>query len=165
LLSDYVGDGGMSDIGACYLFRLDPRSAEIRAVVTDMVRPNGLAFSPDEKILYVADSGMSHTPDGPHHIKAFDVHADGTLAGASVFAVIDPGLSDGLRVDADGNVWTSAGDGVHCLAPDGELIGKVRLPEAATNLVFGGADRNQLFITGITSLYCVTLGARGAQRP
>ena len=165
LLSEYVGDGGKSDIGACYVFRVDPRSGDIRAVITDMMRPNGLAFSPDERILYVADSGKSHTPDGPHHIKAFDVKADGTLGGARVFAVIEPGCSDGFRVDADGNVWTSAGDGVHCIAPDGEVIGKVKLPESVTNLTFGGPERNQLFVTGITSLYCMTVGARGALRP
>jgi len=165
LLSEYVGDGGKSEIDACYAFRVDPRTREVRAVITDMMRPNGLAFSPDEKILYVADSGKSHTPDGPHHIKAFDVKPDGSLAGARIFAVIDPGLSDGLRVDADGNVWTSAGDGVHCIAPDGEVIGKIRLPEAATNLAFGGPGRGHLFVTGITSLYRIATGARGAQRP
>ena len=89
---------------------------------------------------------------------------DGSLSGARVFAVIDPGLSDGLRVDADGNVWTSAGDGVHCIAPNGEVIGKVKLPESATNLTFGGSERNQLFITGITALYRIATGARGAER-
>ncbi len=165
LLSEYVGDGGKSDIGACYVFRVDPRSREVRAVVTDMMRPNGLAFSPDERILYVADSGRSHDPNAPHHIKAFDVRPDGTLAGARVFAEIEPGVSDGFRVEVDGNVWTSAGDGVHCMAPDGEVLGKIRLPEAATNMTFGGPGSNRLFITGITSLYAIAVGARGAQRP
>lgn len=165
LLSEYVGDGGKSEIGACCVFRLDLCTGELRAAVSDMMRPNGLAFSPDEAVLYVADSGRSHTPDGPHHIKAFDVRPDGSLANARVLAEIEPGSPDGFRVDADGNVWTSAGDGVHCIAPDGKIIGKLRLPEQATNLTFGGADRSALFVTGITSLYRIDTGAKGALRP
>jgi gluconolactonase len=130
-----------------------------------MVKPNGLAFSPDERVLYVADSGASHDPDGPHHILAFDVGDDGSLRNRRVFAVIDAGIPDGFRVDVDGNVWTSAEDGVHCIAPDGELLGKIRVPETVANVAFGGPKRNRLFIAAASSLYAVYVGTRGAQAP
>ena len=129
-----------------------------------MVKPNGLAFSPDEKILYVADTGASHDPNGPHHILAWDVE-DKVLVRPRVFATISPGLSDGFRVDVQGHVWTSAGDGVHCYAPDGELIGKIRFPEVVSNLTFGGPKGNRMFVTTATCLYSVFVGQRGVQKP
>jgi gluconolactonase len=165
ILSDYTGDKAPSELGACNVFRLDPRSGELGVVCGDMVKPNGLAFSPDERILYVADSGGSHDPAGPHHILAFDLTAGGGLENRRVFATIDPGIPDGFRVDVDGNVWTSAEDGVHCLAPDGALIGKIRVPETVANVTFGGPKRNRLFIAATSSLYAVYVGTRGAQRP
>src|SRR3546814_591670 len=128
-------------------------------------KPNGLAFSPDEKILYVADTGASHDPEGPRHIRAFKVGAEGKLSGGEVFAVCDSGLFDGFRVDEDGNIWSSAGDGVHCFSPQGELLGKIRVPEAVSNVTFGGPKKNRLFITATTSLYAVTLNRRGVQWP
>jgi gluconolactonase len=131
-------------------------------VATDEIdKPNGLAFSPDERILYVADSGATHSPGGPHEIVAFDVAPDGKLSGRRSFAVIDPGVPDGFRVDVDGNIWTSAADGVHCITPDGELIGKILVPETVTNLTFGGPKRNRMFITAASSLYSVHVGTRG----
>jgi gluconolactonase len=172
ILSDYTGDKAPSEIGACNVYRIDPRAAEagrglasLSVVSGDMVKPNGLAFSPDERILYVADSGASHDLDGPHEIVAFDVTDDGALRNRRVFAVVEPGVPDGLRVDVDGNVWTSAADGVHCITPDGQLIGTVRVPETVTNLTFGGPKRNRLFITAGGSIYAVFVGTRGAQRP
>lgn len=165
ILSDFTGNKAPSEIGACHVFRLDPRSGELRSVCGDMAKPNGLAFSPDERVLYVADSGASHDLDGPHHILAFDVGDDGSLRNRRVFAVIDAGIPDGFRVDVDGNVWTSAEDGVHCIAPDGELIGKIGVPETVANLTFGGPKRNRLFIAAASSLYAVFVGTRGAQRP
>jgi gluconolactonase len=172
ILSDYTGDKAPSEIGACNVYRIDPRAAEagrglasLSVVSGDMVKPNGLAFSPDERILYVADSGASHDLDGPHEIVAFDVTDDGALRNRRVFAVVEPGVPDGLRVDVDGNVWTSAADGVHCITPDGQLIGTVRVPETVTNLTFGGSKRNRLFITAGGSIYAVFVGTRGAQRP
>ena len=165
ILSDFTGDKAPSEIGGCHVFRLDPRSGELRVACGDMVKPNGLAFSPDERTLYVADSGASHDLEGPHHIMAFDVAADGALRNRRVFAVIEPGIPDGFRVDVDGNVWTSAADGVHCLAPDGELLGTIRVPETVANVTFGGPKRNRLFIAAASSLYAVYVGTRGAQRP
>jgi gluconolactonase len=164
--SEYEGDAAPSEIGASHLYRLDPASGKAVAVGTDFVKPNGLAFSPDERQLYVADTGASHVPNGPRHIRRFAVSADGTrLAGGEVFAVCEKGLFDGFRVDMHGNLWSSAGDGVHCYAADGTLIGKIRVPEVVANVCFGGPKGNRLFICGTTSLYSVYLNTRGARRP
>lgn len=165
ILSDFTGNKAPSELGARHVFRLDPGTGELRSVCGDMAKPNGLAFSPDERILYVADSGASHDLEGPHHILAYDVGDDGSLRNRRVFAVIDAGIPDGFRVDVDGNVWTSAEDGVHCIAPDGELIGKILVPETVANVTFGGPKRNRLFIAAASSLYAVFVGTRGAQRP
>jgi gluconolactonase len=124
--------------------------------------PNGLAFAPDERRLFVSDTGATHFDDGPRHIRAFDVGADGALTGGEVFASSSAGLFDGFRFDSEGRLWTSAGDGVHCIDPDGTLLGKVRLGEEAANVVFGGPERDRLFITATTSLYAVRLAVRGA---
>jgi gluconolactonase len=138
---------------------------ELSIATSELVKPNGLAFSPDESILYIADSGVSHDPNGPHHIVAFDVVDGVRLVRPRVFATISPGVADGFRVDTEGNVWTTAGDGVHCYAPDGALLGKIHLPEVATNLTFGGPKRNRLFVTTASSLIAVYVGQRGAQWP
>ena len=162
IISDYEGDFADSEIGACHVYRIDP-SGKISIVANDFVKPNGLAFSPDEKLLYVADTGASHDPDGPRHIRRFTVGKNGKLTGGKEFAVCTAGLFDGFRVDTKGRVWTSAGDGVHCYDPDGTLIGKVKIPEIVANCVFGGAKRNRLFICGTTSLYSVMLTANGSK--
>ena len=165
ILSDYEGYKADSEIGANHVYRLDPESGQLDIVADDFDKPNGLAFSPDEKTLYVSDTGLSHTPDGPHHIRAFAVEGGDRLVGGAVFAEISPGVSDGFRLDTDGNVWTSAGDGIQCFAPDGTLLGKILIPETVSNCTFGGPRRNRLFITATTSLYAVYLNARGAQAP
>ena len=132
------------------------------AVATDFEKPNGIAFSPDEKLLYIADTGYSHGEHFPRHIRVFAVGADGkTLSGSRIFATSEVGLFDGLRIDIGGNVWSSSGDGVRCYAPDGTLIGRVRIPEVVANCCFGGPKRNRLFICGTTSLYSVFLNTRG----
>jgi gluconolactonase len=159
--SDYEGDAAQGEIGAQRVYRIDPGNGAIGVVADDFVQPNGLAFSPDESRLYIVDTGATHQPDGPHHVRRFSVNADGTLGGGAVFAVCPVGLYDGLRVDGHGNLWLSAGDGVHCHAPDGSLLGKVRIPETVANLCFGGAKRNRMFICGTTSLYAVYLNTRG----
>jgi gluconolactonase len=161
--SDYEGDASPNEIGAQRVYRVDPESGAISAVTNDFVQPNGLAFSPDESLLYIVDTGVSHQTDGPHHVRCFRVGADGTLSGGEVFAICPVGLYDGLRVDVHGNLWLSAGDGVHCHAPDGTLLGKVLIPETVANLCFGGAKRNRMFICGTTSLYSVYLNTRGAR--
>lgn len=165
ILSDYEGYKGESELGACHVFRLDAHSGKLTIVADSFVKPNGLAFSADESILYISDTGASHDPDGPHHIRAFDVGADATLSNGRVFATINPGVPDGFRVDTDGNIWTSAADGVHCYSPAGELLGKILVPETVANVTFGGPRRNRLFIAASTSLYSVSLGSNGIQTP
>ena len=165
IMSDYEGHKSEQEQKGCYVFRVDPATGTVSIVADDFVKPNGLAFSPDETILYIADSGVSHDPDGPHHIRAFDVSNGESLTGSRVFAEIDPGLPDGFRLDVDGNIWTSAFDGVHCYAPEGERLGKILIPEKVANLTFGGPKRNRMFITASTSLYAVYVGTNGVQRP
>ena len=161
--SDYEGDAAASEIGACHVYRLDPASGELEAVATDFAKPNGIAFSPDERRLYVVDTGRSHGAQFPKHMRVFDVAADGkSLSGGGVFADSEIGMFDGMRVDMHGNVWTSSGDGVRCYAADGTLLGMVKIPEVVANCCFGGAKRNRLFICGTTSLYSVYLNTRGA---
>jgi gluconolactonase len=164
-LVDYEGYRGESEIGANHVYRIDPTSGEVEAVAADYDKPNGIAFSPDESRLYVADTGASHTPDGPHHIRVHDVIGGTRLGPGKVFAVIEPGFADGFRFDELGNLWTSAGDGVQVFAPDGVLIGKVHVPEVVANLTFGGAAKNRLFICGTTSVYAAYVTVRGVQVP
>ena len=129
-----------------------------------MVRPNGLAFSPDEEYLYIADTGATHQANGPKHIRKFKVGGDGaTLSGGEVFADCQEGLFDGFRVDTEGRIWTSAGDGVHVYAPDGTLLGKFLVPEIVANVTFGGTKRNRLYICGTTSIYSLFTFATGCK--
>lgn len=165
IMSDYEGYKAAPEQDGCYVYRVDPESGEIGVAVDDFVKPNGLAFSPDESILYVADSGVSHDPEGPHHIRAFDVADGRKLTNSRVFAEISPGLPDGFRLDVHGNVWTSCQDGVLCYAPDGTLLGKVRIPTMVANLTFGGPRRNRLFVTATKSLYAVYVATTGVQTP
>ncbi|WP_457939200.1 SMP-30/gluconolactonase/LRE family protein [Mesorhizobium sp. 10J20-29] len=163
ILSDYEGMTAEPEIDGCHVYRVDPATGEVRRVADDFVKPNGLAFSVNEKTLYIADTGASHDPKGPRHIRKFGVGADGSLSGGEVFATCDNGLFDGFRVDRAGRIWSSAGDGVHCYDPDGTLIGKVRVPEVVANVTFGGPKLNRLFICGTTSLYSVLLPVNGAK--
>ena len=161
--SDYEGHKAESEIGACHVYRVDLATGACAIVADDFVRPNGLAFSPDERRLYIADTGASHVKDGPRHIRVFDVAEDSSLSGGDVFATCTVGAFDGFRCDDAGRIWTSAGDGVHCYDPDGSLIGKVRVPERVANVVFGGPKRNRLFICATTSLYSILLAVNGAK--
>ena len=164
IMSDYEGHKADPEQDGCYVYRVDPETGEIAVVADDFVKPNGLAFSPDESLLYIADSGLSHDPAGPHHIRVFEV--DGAALGnGRVFTEVSPGVPDGLRLDVEGNVWTSARDGIHCHAPDGTLLGRIKIPEMVANLTFGGPKRNRLFITATRSLYSVFVGVSGAQVP
>jgi gluconolactonase len=160
--SDEEGYQAESEIGACHVYRVDPDSGEVRIAADDFVMPNGLAFSVDERRLYVSDTGATKIEGGPAHIRVFDVGDDGSLSGGEVFATSTAGLFDGFRFDTDGRLWTSAGDGVHCLEPDGTLIGKIRLSEETANVVFGGPARDRLFMTATSSLYAVAVAVRGA---
>jgi gluconolactonase len=163
ILSDYEGQRADSDIGACHVYRVDPQTQEVACVADDLIKPNGLAFSPDERFLYIADTGASHAPDGPRHIRRFEMsNASNCFLGSSlIFAECTAGLFDGFRVDTQGRIWTSAADGVHAYSSEGELLGKIRLPEVVANLCFGGPKRNRLFICATSSIYSCHLTVTG----
>jgi gluconolactonase len=165
ILTDLEGWQGEQEYGGCYVFCFDPKSGELRVACDDFVKPNGIAFSPDEKTLYIADTGASHDAHGPRHIRAFDVGDNGKLGRSRVFATCNAGLFDGFRCDTEGRVWSSAGDGVHCYAPDGTMLGKILVPEVVANVCFGGAKKNRLYICGTTSLYAILTHVNGAQVP
>lgn len=165
IMSDYEGFKAEMEQEGCFVYRVDPLSGEIVVVVNDFVKPNGLAFSEDEKILYIADSGRSHDPEGPHHIRALSVSDTNTLSNSRVFCKVDPGLPDGFRVDIYGNVWTSCQNGVICFDRIGTALGKIKIPQMVSNLTFGGPRRNRLFITATKSVYAVYVATTGAQTP
>lgn len=160
--TDYEGDKSAPEIGGCHVYRVDQKSGNVDRVVSDMVRPNGLAFSPDEKYLYVVDTGATHKVNGPRHIRRFTVNGK-TLKGGEVFAECSAGLFDGFRVDTEGRIWTSTGEGVHVYDADGTLIGKILIPELVANVTFGGTKLNRLFICGTTSLYSMYTTATGSK--
>jgi gluconolactonase len=156
--SDYEGHRATSEIGACNVYRIDPTTGDVAVVADDFDRPNGLAFSLDESKLYIADTRRNH-------IRVFRVgDGAGPLGDGEVFAECTAGHFDGFRLDDTGRLWAGVGDGVHCFDPDGTLIGKMHLPEDASNLTFGGLSRNHLFITATTSLYSIRLNVNGALR-
>jgi gluconolactonase len=155
------------------VYRVDPKSGDVKVVVDDFVEPNGIAFSPDEKKLYVIDTGFTDGPDNPSHIRVFDLDVGaGKLSNGKVFAEMPkPSITDGMRCDTEGRVWCSVGwgdpneDGMRCYTADGDLLGKIHIPETVANLCFGGQQRNRLYICGSTSLYAVYTGVQGAMKP
>lgn len=163
IMTNYEGHKSAQEL-PCNVYRVDPGTGSIRAVLTDLQGPNGLAFSPDETRLYVADTGRMFSDD-PRHIRAFDLAPDGRLSGGAVFHAISPGAADGFRLDTEGAIWCSAADGVHCITAAGNLIGKILVPEAVSNVCFGGRAKQQLFITATTSLYVISLNRQGVQVP
>jgi gluconolactonase len=160
--NDYEGGRQRSEQPPA-LYRFDPATGDIRAAAGDFEGPNGLAFSPDERRLYVSETGDQTRPEPRQHIRVFDVAEDGTLSSGRIFHKIEPGYCDGLKVDEDGNVWSSAADGVHCLSPTGQLLGKIGVPHRVSNVAWGGGPyRNRLFIAGSQRLYAIFLNRRGA---
>jgi gluconolactonase len=170
ILMDYEGHRAEFELDTS-VYRLDPESGDAAAVADDFSKPNGLCFSPDESLLYNVDTGRSDGPEHPTHIRVFDVVDGIRLTNGRVFADMDPGSSDGIRADRDGNIWSGACwggegyDGVHCYHPDGTLIGRIHLPAPCSNLCFGGARRNRLFMTVSQSLFAVYVETTGAQTP
>ena len=160
IADDYLGRRGAQELDGCHVFRVDPADGSVTQVADGFVRPNGLAFSPDETKLYVVDSGRTVGAAHPAHVRVFDVVDGRRLAGGRVLADCTAGVFDGFRVDEHGNLWASSAEGIHCLAPDGTLIGKVLTPEIASNCTFGGRHRNRLFITATSSLYAIYLTTR-----
>lgn len=155
---DYGLAGRPMEVPGNYVYRYDPKGGKLTPVVKDFDKPNGLCFSPDEQKLYVADSGK------PRHIRVFPVNRDGSLGDGRVFATIDKGGPDGIRCDEGGRVWSSSGDGAQVFSPDGQLLVRILLPEAAANLAFGGANGKTLFLTARKSLYAVETLVRDAKQ-
>lgn len=163
ILSDYEGRKAEQEQEGCFVFRFDPADGSLTVVADDFVKPNGLAFSPDEAQLCISDTGKSHDADGPHHIRMFDVSDDNILRNTHVFAEIEPGVSDGFRFDIQGNVWTSAGNGVQCFSSSGDMLGEILTGETVANVTFGGPRNNRLFITATTSLFSMHVAVPGAR--
>lgn len=159
--SDYEGYQAEPEQDGEHVYRVDPSTGRCVRVADDFACPNGLAFSLDEQTLYIVDSGGTRYASGERHIRAFDVASDGSLLGGAVFATCETGVFDGLRMDNQGRLWVSAGDGVHCYHPDGTLLGKILVPERVSNLCFGGPKLNRLFITASRSVYTVLLATSG----
>ncbi|MEO1620245.1 MAG: SMP-30/gluconolactonase/LRE family protein [Cyanobacteria bacterium J06632_3] len=156
------GCGGEQEQPGSYVYRFDPSTNEIDAVITDMPRPNGIAFSPDEALLYVSDtSAVGQNPEDYHHIKVYTLDEGRYAKDGSVFAVVSPGQPDGFCVDQQGNVFTSSEDSVQVFSPEGVLLGKIKIPELCANLTFGGPDYNRLFITAGKSLYSISVKTKG----
>ena len=152
---------GERELAGCHVYRLDPSTAEVRQMTTDFVMPNGLAFSHDETLLYIVDSGSTHVADGPNHIRRFRVGRDDALSGGEVFATDPQKFLDGFRLDLAGRLWCGAGDGVECYDYDGTKIGKIAVPERVGNLTFGGPGNDELIMCATTSVYMVRVGGLG----
>lgn len=165
LETDYEGGKREAELPA-NLYRFDPRDGSLIVVADDFQGPNGLCFSPDEKRLYVSETGVAFAADPVQHVRVFDVADEGTrLAHARVFYKVDPGYTDGVRCDEDGNLWSSAGDGVHCISPQAELLGRIAVPAVVSNLCFGGRQSSRLFICASQTLFAIYVNKRGAQTP
>lgn len=168
IMSDYEGYKADSEQDGCYVYRFDPDTGELTLVADDLNKPNGLAFSPDEQILYVADSGRSHDPNWPLQIRQYDVSGKNNLKNSRLFVETGKGAPDGFRLDTNGNVWTSAGPSIEVYNPSGTLLGRINAPNEGkpiSNLTFGGTRRNRLFFTNTNAVYSLYVGATGVQVP
>ena len=165
-LGHYEGHKGDLELPT-RVYRIDGNTGDATVVDDMLEKPNGLAFSPDFKILYVSDTGFTHKPGHPRQIHAFDVTDQHRLTNHRVFCDLGAAVPDGFRVDVDGNIWSSAGwagaaeDGVHVFAPDGDKIGAIHTPEVISNLCFGGEKRNRLLMTGSQSIYSLYTESQG----
>jgi gluconolactonase len=162
--TDYEGGKQASELPPS-LYRLDGVTGALSVVADDFNGPNGLAFSPDERLLYVAETGHQFDPAASQYIRRFNVSADGRLSGGDRFYKVHPGFADGFRLDEDGNIWSSAGDGVHCISPQGELLGKILTGCVVSNVAFGGRNRSRLFICASQQLLAIYTNVRGCIRP
>ena len=157
-MTNYEGFQAEQELPCC-VYRVDADGGVIEAVITDMRCPNGLAFSLDESQLYVSDTGRMFESD-PQHIRVYNIN-NAKASDGDVFHTIAPGCSDGIRLDTDGNIWSSAADGVHCISPKGDLLGKILVPELVSNVCFGGRRNHQLFITATSGVYMISLNRQG----
>lgn len=158
ITSDYEGHRAESEVGACNVYRIDRDSGEVHLAADGFAGPNGLVLSHDEQRLYVSDTRAGH-------IRVFNIREDGTLGDGRIFTKATDSRFDNIRFDSDGRLWAAAfGDGVHCYAPDGTLIGRLLIPEPVSNITFGGPKNNRLFITATTSLYSLVTSVTGTHR-
>ncbi len=164
IINPAEGHPGEREYGDHWVFRVDPADGVVTPVVLDVEDPNGLAFSPDESLLYVSDTSASLAAPGTgnHHIRVYDVLDGRRCKNGRVFAEVTPGVADGFRLDVHGNVWTSSHDSVQVFAPDGTRLGKVPVPELVANVCFGGPDGTTLFIAASSGLYRLPTRVRGA---
>jgi gluconolactonase len=162
--TDYEGGKQASELPPT-LYRLDPTTGDVAVAADDFDGPNGLAFSPDERVLYVAETGRQFDAHPRQYIRRFQVGAQGCLSGGERFFKVDPGFADGLRLDERGNIWSSAADGVHCISPEGELLGKILTHSPVSNLAFGGRCRSRLFLCASQTLLAIHTNVRGCARP
>jgi gluconolactonase len=163
IIVEIEGHPGVKEYEDCFVFAFDPKTQKLRPVVTDVEEPNGLAFSPDEAILYVADTSVLFKATGNHHIRAYDMQ-DGRAKNGRTLIVIKEGVIDGFRVDKDGNLWCSSEIGVQIFTPEGVHIGTIPTPEKVGNLAFGGDDGSDLFIAANTSLYHIKTSTQDAAK-
>lgn len=163
--TDYEGSKQTPELPPS-VYRLEPQTGSLSLVAGDFEGPNGLCFSPDERRLYISESGIQFAAEPRRHLRVFDVSEDGTsLENGRTLCTVVPGYSDGFRCDSEGHIWTGAADGVHCLDASGELLGKILLPHAVSNLCFGGRHRSRLFLCAGQSLYSLAVNQRGCQWP
>jgi gluconolactonase len=162
IISDREGRVADPEYDGCYVFRFDRTTGRAEPVITDMVHPNGLAFAPDERTVYVSDTGGLQLEGGPFHIRAYDV-VDSRCRNGRVLAEVRPGCADGFRVDDHGRIWTSSEDSVQILDPEGQVVGRIPVPEKVGNLCFGGEDGQDLYITASSSLYRIRVDPDAGQ--
>jgi len=163
--TDYEGGKQNAELAA-NVYRLSPEDGSLEIVASDVTGPNGLCFSPDESLLYIAESGVQFDARPVQHIRAFELTGDGKrLRGGTLFHKVEPGFTDGIRCDEHGNVWSSAGDGVHCISPSGKLLGKILTGGTVSNLTFGGRNNSRLFICAGARLLAIYTNSRGAEWP
>lgn len=158
------GCGGEQEQPGSFVFRYDPNTGEITQAIIDMIRPNGLAFSPDERLLYVSDTSAYEDPELYHHIRVYKITRGRWAQQGKTFAIVESGQPDGLCVDAQGNVFAATQEGIQVYAPEGSYLGKIHVPEGCANVTFGGKQNNRLFITAGKSLYFIDLKTQGFNR-
>lgn len=164
IVTDYEG-GKQEQEQPARVYRLDPRTGALSVVTDDFDGPNGLCFSPDERRLYIVNTGIKFGENPVKHIRVLDIDATGVPKNDRVFHMITVGNADGIRCDEEGNLWSSARDGVHCIDPSGVLLGKIKVPSRVSNITFGGRYRSRLFICASQALFAIYTNQRGAQRP
>jgi gluconolactonase len=159
-----LGHGEIPEQDRNRVYRVDGETLEVTMVSEDFDKPNGIAFRPDESVLYVGDTGRTHGEFRPHNLMAFDVVGD-RLENPRQFTEVEPYVPDGFRADVDGNMWVAVGDGVQVFSPAGNLLGKIHTPEVSANLSFGMSDNQTLFIGATSSIWSIELNIAGATRP